>query len=214
MKVYGITGGAGTGKSEVIRLLRDEFNGYVIMADEVARELTMKDNISYRLIVEHFGPEVLADDGEIDRKKLADYVFHHKEALEQLGLTYRDEYMVQGKYLDPVKTERVMTELLKLPDPPTCIILPDDFSAVGAMNALEEMGMSVPDDISIAGYDGIMLSRVLRPKLTTIKQDTERLGREAAKLLISLMRKEISADTPPVVIPGYILEGGSVKKLT
>lgn len=85
MKVYGITGGAGTGKSEVIRLLRDEFNGYVIMADEVARELTMKDNISYRLIVEHFGPEVLADDGEIDRKKLADYVFHHKEALEQLN---------------------------------------------------------------------------------------------------------------------------------
>lgn len=85
MKVYGITGGAGTGKSEVIRLLHDEFNGYVIMADEVARELTMKDNISYRLIVEHFGPEVLADDGEIDRKKLADYVFHHKEALEQLN---------------------------------------------------------------------------------------------------------------------------------
>ena len=138
----------------------------------------------------------------------------YKEALEQLGLQYRDEYTVQAKYLDPVKTERVMTELLKLSDPPTCIILPDDFSAVGAMNALEEMGMSVPDDISIAGYDGILLSRVLRPKLTTIKQDTERLGREAARLLISLMRKEISADTPPVVIPGYILEGDSVKELT
>ena len=138
----------------------------------------------------------------------------YKEALEQLGLTYRDEYMVKGKYLDPVKTERVISELLKLPDPPTCIILPDDFSAVGAMNALEEMGMSVPDDISIAGYDGILLSRVLRPKLTTIRQDTERLGREAAKLLISLMRKEISADTPPVVIPGYILEGDSVKEIT
>lgn len=85
MKVYGITGGAGTGKSEVIRMLRDDFNGFVIMADDVARELTMKDNISYRLIVEHFGPGILAADEEIDRKKLADYVFNHKEALEQLN---------------------------------------------------------------------------------------------------------------------------------
>ena len=85
MKVYGITGGAGTGKSEVIRMLRDDFNGYVIMADDVARELTMKGNISYRLIVEHFGSEVLAADGEIDRKKLADYVFNDKDALEQLN---------------------------------------------------------------------------------------------------------------------------------
>ena len=41
MKVYGITGGAGTGKSEVIRMLQDDFRGYVIMADEVARELGM-----------------------------------------------------------------------------------------------------------------------------------------------------------------------------
>lgn len=153
---------------------------------------------------------IYGDVSDVTKARIKGY----KEALEQLGLTYRDEYMVQGKYLDPVKTERVITELLKLPDPPTCIILPDDFSAVGAMNALEEMGMSVPDDISIAGYDGILLSRVLRPKLTTIKQDTERLGREAARLLISLMRKEISADTPPVVIPGYILEGDSVKELT
>ncbi|MGN0204978.1 MAG: dephospho-CoA kinase [Coprococcus sp.] len=89
MKVYGITGGAGTGKSEVIRMLRDDFSGYVIMADEVARELTMKGNISYRLIVEHFGPEILAADGEIDRKKLADHVFNDKDALEQLnGMTH------------------------------------------------------------------------------------------------------------------------------
>ena len=60
MKVYGITGGAGTGKSEVIRMLQDDFRGYVIMADEVARELTQKGHVSYRLIVDYFGRDILS----------------------------------------------------------------------------------------------------------------------------------------------------------
>ena len=85
MKVYGITGGAGTGKSEVIKMLQPNFGGCVIMSDEVARELMQKGNISYQLIVEYFGRDILMDDGEIDRKKLADHVFNNKEALEKLN---------------------------------------------------------------------------------------------------------------------------------
>lgn len=85
MKVYGITGGAGTGKSEVIRMLQDDFRGYVIMADEVARELTQKGHVSYRLIVDYFGRDILMEDGEIDRRKLADHVFNNEEALEKLN---------------------------------------------------------------------------------------------------------------------------------
>lgn len=85
MKVYGITGGAGTGKSEVIKMLQQNFGGCVIMSDEVARELMQKGNISYQLIVEYFGRDILLDDGEIDRKKLADHVFNNKEALEKLN---------------------------------------------------------------------------------------------------------------------------------
>ena len=85
MKVYGITGGAGTGKSEVIKMLQQNFGGCVIMSDEVARELMQKGNISSQLIVEYFGRDILMDDGEIDRKKLADHVFNNKEALEKLN---------------------------------------------------------------------------------------------------------------------------------
>ena len=85
MKVYGITGGAGTGKSEVIKMLQENFGGCVIMSDEVARELMQKGNISYQLIVEYFGRDILMDDGEIDRKKLVDHVFNNKEALEKLN---------------------------------------------------------------------------------------------------------------------------------
>ena len=83
--MYGITGGAGTGKSEVIKMLQENFGGCVIMSDEVARELMQKGNISYQLSVEYFGRDILMDDGEIDRKKLADHVFNNKEALEKLN---------------------------------------------------------------------------------------------------------------------------------
>ena len=90
MKVYGITGGAGTGKSEVIKMLQQNFGGCVIMSDEVARELMQKGNISYQLIVEYFGRDILMDDGEIDRKKLADQVEQYDASVCKGGDTKVD----------------------------------------------------------------------------------------------------------------------------
>jgi len=136
-----------------------------------------------------------------------------KETLRSLNIEIRSDYLTQGKYHDPKSTERLAERLARLDDPPTCILLTDDFAALGAMNAFEKLGLSVPDDISIVGYDGIFLSQVLNPKLTTFRQDTERIGAEAAKRLIALIRKEITRDTKAFVISGHFLEGSSVKRL-
>ncbi|MBP1560546.1 MAG: LacI family DNA-binding transcriptional regulator [Oscillospiraceae bacterium] len=137
----------------------------------------------------------------------------YEDTLKSLNINVRSEYLLQGRYHDPVSTEKLAAELVKLDDPPTCIILPDDFSAIGAMTAFEKLGLSVPEDISIAGYDGILLSEFLNPKLTTFKQDTDKIGAEAAKLLIAMIKKEISGDAPVTVIDGYLREGLSVKKI-
>ncbi len=136
-----------------------------------------------------------------------------RETLERLNIKVREEYLLQGRYHDTKNTELLVKKVLSCSDRPTCIILPDDFAAIGAINALEEQGLSVPEDVSIAGYDGIVLSQVLRPKLTTIRQDTARLGAEAAKRLIALINKEISAGEPPLIIRGELLEGASVRDL-
>lgn len=136
-----------------------------------------------------------------------------KETLARLNISVRSDYLLQGRYHDTKSTEALVKKVMSCSDRPTCIILPDDFAAIGAMNALEELGLSVPDDISIAGYDGIVLSQVLRPKLATIRQDTERLGAEAAKRLIALIKKEISDEEPPLIIRGKLLEGASVAKI-
>ena len=137
-----------------------------------------------------------------------------RDTLKSLNIEIREDYLLQGNYHDPKTTEQLAAQLVKMSDPPTCIVLPDDFSALGALTAFEKLGLSVPDDISIVGYDGIVLSQVLNPKLTTYRQDTERLGAEAAKRLISLITKETTEDDGFVSVEGCLLEGASVKELT
>ena len=100
-----------------------------------------------------------------------------------------------------------------MPKPPTCIIYPDDFSALGGINAIRERGLSIPDDISIAGYDGILLSHVLEPKLTTICQDTAGIGKTAADRLIQEIEHPRTSLIEHVVVKGRLQKGGSVKKI-
>lgn len=137
----------------------------------------------------------------------------YKAVLNRLHIAQRAEYLVQSQYHDPVQTERMTRQLISMPDPPTCIILPDDFSAIGAINAVEKLGLSIPKDISIAGYDGIFLSQVMRPKLTTIEQDTALFGKIAAERLIAIIKKELPLSAPPVVINGRLLKGETVRNL-
>lgn len=137
----------------------------------------------------------------------------YRATLARLNIPLRAEYLLESQYHDPVQTERMTKQLIALPNPPTCIILPDDFSAIGAINAVENLGLSLPRDISIAGYDGILLSQVIKPKLTTIGQDTDLLGKTAAGRLISLIKNEVSTDAPPIIINGRLLKGETVRKL-
>ena len=104
-------------------------------------------------------------------------------------------------------------ELLELPDPPTCILYPNDFSALGGLGKIYERKLSVPEDISIAGYDGIPLSKALMPPLTTLEQPSAEMGEAMAKQLISLIEEPESTGIIQRRIKGKVYQGGSVKKL-
>jgi LacI family transcriptional regulator len=92
-------------------------------------------------------------------------------------------------------------------------MFPDDFSFIGGMNVIDEKGLRIPEDISVAGFDGILLSQVLKPKLTTIKQDSESIGREAAGKLIDWIENPKTSLAAQVLIQGKLLEGKTVKRL-
>ena len=102
------------------------------------------------------------------------------------------------------KQLRVTNELLDLPNPPTCIIYPDDFASFGGINAIRQRGLQIPEDISVAGYDGIQAARQLEPRLTTVQQDTE---------LISLIERPKTTIIEQVIVPGKVAEGKSVARI-
>ena len=130
---------------------------------------------------------------------------------EELGLDIPEEYIIECVYHDPDRCAEATRQLLSLPDRPTCILFPDDFSYIGGLNVLQEAGLRIPEDISAVGYDGIHLAKVLR--LTTYSQNAVALGRAAAERLISLIEHPKTTLLDRVMIEGQLLEGNSVKQI-
>ena len=132
-------------------------------------------------------------------------------ACEELGLEIPEEYIRECVYHDPDRCARATRELLELPDRPTCIIFPDDFSYIGGLNVLNEYGLRVPEDISTAGYDGIHLAKVMR--LTTYSQNTDQIGKIAADRLIRLIEHPKTTEIDRIQVSGSLLEGTSVSEI-
>ena len=133
-----------------------------------------------------------------------------RDMMNRLGLDIPKEYIREAAYHDAERAHAIARELLQLPDPPTCILYPDDFTALAGMSYLRQEGYNVPDDVSVAGYDGLVLGQVLYPKLTTIAQDTERMGKEAAHALLDLIEHPDRQKAKQVIIKGHLIEGESV----
>lgn len=93
MKVLGITGGVGSGKSEVLNYLREAYGAVVCQMDETAKRLQEKGTGCFRKIAEAFGPEIIGADGELDRKKLGARVFSDSEQLRLLNSIVHPEVL-------------------------------------------------------------------------------------------------------------------------
>ena len=132
---------------------------------------------------------------------------------ETLGLEIPDDYILEAAYRDTAGAYQMTEKLLNLEEPPTCICYADDFSAFGGINAIKERGLQIPDDISVAGYDGIQIGRHIEPQLTTLRQDTMSLGKLAAEKLISLVEKPKTTIINQTVVKGEVFAGKSVKKI-
>lgn len=85
VKVIGLIGGCGTGKSEVSRLLKKQFDAYILDADKIGHEIILKGTDAYNQIVDFFGQAILDNNQEIDRKLLGDIVFSNGEQLKILN---------------------------------------------------------------------------------------------------------------------------------
>lgn len=133
--------------------------------------------------------------------------------MERLNLDVPDEYVQECEYLNASMAAEKTKKLLDLKEPPTCILYCDDTALIGGKNILNERNIRVPDDISIAGYDGTKVSQLVQPKITTIKQNTDEVGREAARRLIKKIQNPKTTLVERVIIDGSLIEGQSVGEL-
>ncbi len=133
---------------------------------------------------------------------------------EELNLEIPKEYIREARYLEAEAAIVETRKLLELKNPPTCIFYPDDTSLIGGVNAIREKGLEVPKDISVVGYDGTRLSQTLSPRVCTICQNTDGIGREAARRLVRLIEHPKTSLIERVVIEGALLPGDSVRKLS
>lgn len=114
-------------------------------------------------------------------------------------LPYRESLLAAGLPIDP---ELIVTcgttiedgyqaalHLLRLPLRPTALLAINDLLAVGALRAASDLGLRIPDDLSLVGYDDIPLASYLAPRLTTSSKDMVRVGREAVKLLLARIQE-------------------------
>lgn len=137
----------------------------------------------------------------------------YHRACQELGIEVPEGYVKASNYYDADKGYEATSELLRLSDPPTCILFPDDFCLIGGIRAIYDAGLRIPDDISVMGYDGIVVSQVMTPKITTYRQNCEMLGKTAAAKLIDQINNPKTTVPERIVVQGNLVEGESVAVL-
>jgi LacI family transcriptional regulator len=148
------------------------------------------------------------EDTDVTRKRLAGF----QRQCAKLGLEVPPEYLKAALYHDPATVGRCVAELGQLSVRPTCLILPDDVSAVTTIVSSRLTGSGLAN-VSIAGYDGIALSRMLEPVLTTYAQDSEMIGSLAASKLIERIEHPETFVPEQITVKGHLQEGGTIKAI-
>lgn len=109
------------------------------------------------------------------------------QALRRSGLVVNPQYIVRGDFTFDAGS-RAMKQLMTLPHPPDALFCHSDIMALGAMAQAKIMGLRVPQDLSLIGFDDIELSRYSDPQLTTVAQPRFNIGREAMLLLLEQLQ--------------------------
>ncbi len=129
-------------------------------------------------------------------------------AMQEAGLTIPDGFISFGSWeyeSGYVKAK----ELLSLSDPPTAIFAMNDFMAVGCLHAVADLGLKVPEDISVVGFDNREVAGYLRPQLTTVALPTKEIGRQAALMLLEGIENKAAVPRSEI-LPCQIIQRASI----
>lgn len=167
------------------------------------------DNVGgARMAVEHLirlgHTRIATISGPLSMAHGEDRLVGYRQALEAHDLPVDEKLIVGGDYTEPSGSVGVQR---LLPASPTAIFAASDMLAIGALKALREAGLRVPDDVALVGFDDLRIATAVEPALTTVRQPIERLGTMAVDLLLDLMANPPNARSPAqrIILPTQLV---------
>lgn len=130
----------------------------------------------------------------------------YKKYLKSKNIEIKKEYIINDNYSKDVG-KSALKALIDLEDPPTAIFAGNDEIAIGIYKQAEIMGMKIPDDISICGFDNFQKSSQIYPPLTTVTQPYQKIGETIADMTVNRKYND------KIIIPVELIERSSVKSL-
>lgn len=156
-------------------IVQDDYNG----ARKAIQHLIKNGHRNIAFIK---GP--MCDESSIARYKA------YTSLMKESKITINETYIRQGNYSIKSGYTQMLELLETVDDLPTAVFACNDNMAIGAMKAIQEKGIKIPDDISVIGFDDIEMSEYVYPSLTTVRQDHYEIGRQAAKNIIDIIENK------------------------
>ncbi|WP_417698557.1 LacI family DNA-binding transcriptional regulator [Psychromonas sp.] len=113
----------------------------------------------------------------------------YRSAIEEAGITYKNDWVCYGDYARHFG-HKAIQYLMQLEDIPTSVFAGSDYIALGVLDGLKDLGITIPDMLSIAGYDDAYFADLLSPRISTVRQPFQEMGKTAVELLISQITQE------------------------
>lgn len=134
------------------------------------------------------------------------------DALEDAGITVPDTFRVSGKHSFELGYQG-MKNLLELPEPPTGVILGNYDTTLGGIMAVNESRMNCPHDISIIGFDDLLMSKVIRPKLWLVSQPMREMSKRAVAMLLNRITGKEESGPIRISFSAGLKEGNSIRNI-
>jgi LacI family transcriptional regulator len=155
-------------------------------------------------LLERYGTSVALIDGTMNAPVARARTSGYHQALRAAGVTPKPEYEVSEDFTRE-GGRRGMAALLELAEPPRAVFCANDQIAIGALHEAERRGTSVPESVAIVGFDDIDAASMVQPRLTTVHNSPDDLGRRCGELLLSRMSGQYSGAGRQVVIPAELV---------
>lgn len=136
------------------------------------------------------------------------------QKLNEKDLELNGSYLVDGEQFTFEGGYNAMRRLMRLEDKPSGIICASDLQALGAIRAIFDAGYKCPRDFSVVGFDGTVTNQYTTPRITSVKQPAEELGKLSAEYLLKLINKDITNEPKTILRDPTIIVGESTKKVS